>query len=54
MSNFSRIGDYMGDKSPKNKAKDQKKKTDDKAKAEQKAQADRDAKSAASPKGKGK
>ncbi|MCX6131457.1 MAG: hypothetical protein NTX25_20650 [Proteobacteria bacterium] len=42
----------MGDKSPKAKAKEQKKKVDDKAKTAQKAQAEKDAKSAAAPKGK--
>ncbi len=37
----------MGDKNPKNKAKDQKRKTDDKAAGVAKAQADRDAKASA-------
>jgi hypothetical protein len=40
----------MGDKNPKSKAKDEKRKVDDKAAAAKKAQADRDAKSAPKPK----
>jgi len=43
-------GDFMGDKSPKSKAKDQKQKSDVKDKADQKAQADRAAQSVNSPK----
>jgi hypothetical protein len=43
-------GDFMGDKSPKSKAKDQKQKSDVKDKAEQKAQADRAAQAVNSPK----
>ena len=42
----------MGDKSPKNKAKDQKKKTDDKKKAAQVAETERASKSAGAAKGK--
>jgi hypothetical protein len=43
-------GDFMGDKSPKSKAKDQKHKDGVKEKADQKAQADRAAQAANSPK----
>jgi hypothetical protein len=43
-------GDFMGDKSPKSKAKDQKQKNDVKEKAAQKAQADRAAQAVNSPK----
>ena len=42
----------MGDKNPKSKAKDQKRKDDDKSSAAKKAQADKDAKSANNPKAK--
>jgi hypothetical protein len=43
-------GDFMGDKSPKSKAKDQKHKNDVKDKAGQKAEADRAAQAANNPK----
>jgi hypothetical protein len=47
--NHKNMGDSMGDKSPKDKAKAQQKKTDDKTKADQKAKAERDAKSKTAP-----
>jgi hypothetical protein len=45
-------GESMGDKNPKSKAKDQKRKDDTKEKAVQKAQAERDAKAVNNPKSK--